>query len=275
MDKLQKIIDVVGLGWPLTYSMAIYGLFWFLDSQASQRSNDAVNNWLGGRTYKASDAKFVAQFAFDTIYSQRLLSIRAFIRSAIISLTVTILVTYILYPMTFEFMRCEECGVSLQFSLQILTNILADYIALLVIMKLLKSSLEPHVALFLAPPIGLAAVIAMYTAVDVVRFSFQTNSFAPVYFAQGAGWWIDRLLSGTISSKLAILAGAIAVYFWLPAMAVSALFLRTLNILRQQIRFAQPYIAQGSENPLRILGLAVGSFTFVLGLILQVLIGLH
>jgi hypothetical protein len=84
----KDVFEAVGLGTPFYFAAATYGLFHWLDQNASVRATSAISAWLKGQPYRRIDVKFVA--AFDRLYSSPLLRVRAFLRSAIVSSSVSI-----------------------------------------------------------------------------------------------------------------------------------------------------------------------------------------
>jgi hypothetical protein len=58
----------------------------FLDSKASAPAKAAITSWMDGEKYSGFDAKAAVLTSFNSIYGQRLFSVRAFLRSAALSI---------------------------------------------------------------------------------------------------------------------------------------------------------------------------------------------
>jgi hypothetical protein len=100
MDELFKLI---GLGTPLLYATGTYGLFHWLDTSASDEANAALFRLISLREYDKAKVSLAIIEIFDKVYSYPLLTWRALLRSAIITLSVSALYMY-------------ETGVLIQFT---------------------------------------------------------------------------------------------------------------------------------------------------------------
>jgi hypothetical protein len=88
----QQIAQLFGLGAPFLAAGLIYALFKFLDKKASGAANRVMTAWLKGERYKQLDLKHAIVDGFDHLYGVPLLSIRSFLRSAILSFLATVFV---------------------------------------------------------------------------------------------------------------------------------------------------------------------------------------
>ena len=257
------MLKVLEFGQPFYYAAAVFMLFRYLDKKASPKANKAISEWMRSSEYTAAQAKGVLVEQFDRLYSSPLWSVRAIARSIILSTAFTALVVYRMYPMTFYFALSCACGVTLQFGLQAATNIVADYVSLHAIRRWLEIGMAPLWAMLVGPLIGLVSILLLYTIVDVLRFSIETLSFHPKYFYQGLMWWINLILSPGISSKKAILMGAMVIHLWLPLFAMGIIGVRMLNVLREWAVGTQWFLKAGSQHPLQAIGHVAALSTFV------------
>ena len=91
----DKLFDLVGLGVPFYLAAATYGVFIWLDTNASDEATQVISSWLHGHSHDKPDLGNLIISAFDRIYTSPLLTFRAFRRSAAISTVIWLLVFFI------------------------------------------------------------------------------------------------------------------------------------------------------------------------------------
>jgi hypothetical protein len=91
MDELLKLL---GLGTPVLYATGTYGLFHWLDTSASDEANAAIFRLISLREYNKPKLSHAIVEIFDKVYSFPLLTWRALLRSAIITLSISALYMY-------------------------------------------------------------------------------------------------------------------------------------------------------------------------------------
>jgi hypothetical protein len=94
VEEIGKLLDHLGYATPLLYAAAAYGLFHWLDENVSDEAKAAL---AGAMKLKETDSKQVAAAlvtVFDKIYTRPIFAWRAFFRSALFTLVVTIIYTY-------------------------------------------------------------------------------------------------------------------------------------------------------------------------------------
>ena len=89
----KEFFDLLGLGVPFYLAAATYGVFAWLDSNASDEATKVISSWLHGRSQYKPDLGNLIIKAFDRIYTSPLLRFRAFRRSAAISTIIWLLIT--------------------------------------------------------------------------------------------------------------------------------------------------------------------------------------
>jgi hypothetical protein len=82
---VKDVIALLGLGTPFIFAAATYGLFHWLDRNASAQATRAISAWLRGRPHQEIQVRLAIIAAFDRLYTAPLLRIRAFLRSAALS----------------------------------------------------------------------------------------------------------------------------------------------------------------------------------------------
>jgi hypothetical protein len=91
---LIEILKALGFTTPFIYATATYGCFHWLDTKASAAAKRAISGRLSGVEYDdAAVAKAVLE-VFDRVYTKPLRSWRAFGRSALITIVLTIITLY-------------------------------------------------------------------------------------------------------------------------------------------------------------------------------------
>jgi hypothetical protein len=91
----KEFFDLLGLGVPFYLGAATYGVFAWLDSNASDEATKVISSWLHGRSHNKPDLGNLIISAFDRIYTSPLLTLRAFRRSAVISTIIWLLVYFV------------------------------------------------------------------------------------------------------------------------------------------------------------------------------------
>jgi hypothetical protein len=91
MPSPSAIFDMLGFATPFAWAGLVYGLFEYLDRNASAQANSAMSGWLKRGAYRNIDLKAAFVSAFDHLYTSPLLRLRAFLRSSLISATVFLL----------------------------------------------------------------------------------------------------------------------------------------------------------------------------------------
>jgi len=82
---VKNFLEAAGLGTPFIFAAATYGLFFWLDRNASAPASKAISGWLKGQSYSRIDIRSAVISVFDRLYSSPLLRIRAFLRYSVVS----------------------------------------------------------------------------------------------------------------------------------------------------------------------------------------------
>jgi hypothetical protein len=159
-DKAPFVVTAV------TYALVAYLFFHWLDTKASEAAKNAVSNWLQQRTYKKEQVGDAIIEMFNQIYTHRLLSWKAFARSALITICISALLLYeslhhannYLY-MVFDFNTTAGSSELVSLVEAIVTNIIVDYLSLFVVKRLLIFGRNsPELALWVGPLVGILIV---------------------------------------------------------------------------------------------------------------------
>lgn len=272
------MLRLLGITQPFVYAVAVYALFRFLERNASQQANRAISLWLKERAYGGIDVRNAIVEIFDRIYSYPLLRLRAFYRSALLSFVIAILYSYYSWYMLMFAIFIHVPEIRNQWTQQIITNIIADYLSLFSIRWwLTKTSMRPYVSLFAGPIFASVIITSVYLVGDVGVFSIKTHSFHLRYFREDITWWYDTIVRwyNTIgkpaSTSATLLLPAIAVHFWLPLFALAIWIIRIFERMLQAVQLSQRFTRRGYTNPLRPIGLVAAALTFILTLLMAAL----
>jgi hypothetical protein len=179
----KEFFDLVGLGLPFYLSAATYGVFSWLDNNASDEATKVISLWLQGRSYRTIDFGNTIVSAFDRIYSSPLLSVKAFVRSATVSLCIWIIVLVIpllvrqlsrahaletLSHAYFWYNFDGVCG-TLAFP-----TVISDYFSLFFVRRFLRlAKARPILASIGGSAVGLLIVILIYLIFIIIIAYFQ------------------------------------------------------------------------------------------------------
>lgn len=263
MQTIREIFGLIKLGTPIYLAGAVFSLFSYLDKRASPKATKAISSWLRSGEYNSTDVSSTLVELFDKLYTCPLWGWRAILRSFIVSAAATSIAIYFSYHPTFYFIITLAQLGNYQFPLLLAGNIFADYISLYAIRYWLRRSRSPVQALFMGFLVATTVVLAVYTLIDVVRFSLETWSFRPIYFVQGLRAWVETILSSGMSSRKAIFLGAMVVHVWLPLFAASVLIARGLNSSRHVAIRVQWFLKQGNKHPLQAIGFVAASICLI------------
>ena len=258
------------LGAPLTLAALTFSLFAFLEKVASKEARHYLNNWINSRHNPISSSRSFIIYIFDTIYKTPI-NHKSIIRIIFISVLCTFFSVFHFYYMTFYFILCEECSVRNPFIIQIFSNIIADFVSIYTIRKLIISNYSIKMKFIFTPIIALFLILSVYTIFDVARFAIETNSFHPNYFFQGFKWWIDLIFSKNISSRKSIFFGALIIYIWIPALLWIIIFIYLMNKFKNGASFVQWLVKNGNKKPFLMVGY-MGSISIFFASVLVLLI---
>jgi hypothetical protein len=241
---------------PIAFTVFIFLLVTHLDRSISDEANAILRKITGPKMPDINMIRFIAIDLFDTLYGTPLFSLRSFLVSAIMTIIITPLVVYHLYYMTFYFMNCEQCGVGFNFYTIMIANIFSDYLSLFAIRRFLRSRISPYISMLLGPLVGALIILSIYTFVDVFRYSWETGTFHPFYFIEGAQWWLSVLSRFSLTSMTVIFLGAFVVQLWLPLVAIIAGIAKLFIVI---LTPTQWLIKDGYDRPLKAMSY-VGAF---------------
>jgi hypothetical protein len=272
MSALSQLFKLLGLSAPFLYAGATFWLFHWLDKKASAQAKAAIRNWLQPHGYGSSSLATAMVELFDKIYGHPLFSVRSFLRSAAISITITTIVLYEFSGLIGQLLRIIVFGENTQSlmwpAVQVIiiayvANITSDYVSLFVVRYGLKSaSGSPLLAMFIAPLVGAIVVVALtYAQISALK------EFVPsrVVWVLGDLKMYVRYLSSVY--------GAIAVLAWLPLFGTSAMLLRATDYLLLAAQKMQWFLKRGRDHPLQALGIVASVVVLCIAAVIRVIFG--
>ena len=227
-DTVAQILKLLGFWPPVVYAFVVFSLFWMLDRNAAPHARNAISNWFVGPKYNKEDVAAVVLYVFDRFYTIPLLGSRAFLRSALLSTVVTLLVAIQLFPMLVRVV-VEVPEMRQGIFEQLITNILADYVSLFFIRRwLILGGERPILALTTAPIIGILVVVLAYLIVDVGSYSLETLTFNFSYIWDDFQNWYKFINNRRL--RWALLVPALIVHLWLPLFALGVIVAQATNL---------------------------------------------
>jgi hypothetical protein len=270
MDELLKLR---GFGTPFIYAGATYGLFHWLDANASDEAKEAISRLLGLKDYDSKKVSAAFVEVFDRLYSSPLWSKRAFFRSSVITLVMS------------GVYMCESAWFRdiLQFSgslfwpiltatiVSLIVNIVSDYASLFLIRAWLTRAVgRPVATLLIAALIG-TLLIAITFALRFVLAGLVQMQVGPItrtVLATSEDFSPHILWEAYLPALLFF--PSIVVFVWLPLFAAGIALLRMANPLLVAVRNLQWFLKDGKEHPLEAIGLVASVIVFSLAFVWQV-----
>jgi hypothetical protein len=258
----KQFFDAVGLGTPFILALGIYGFFHWLDRNSSVQAKSTIAKWLKGQDYKGLDLKAALISTFDRLYGAPLLRIRAFVRSAVISLVGITILSWInsLRLVWSDYnISVYEAFVPNVFDIEFSSIIvIADYISLFFVRKLLSvSGTRPLLAFSLAIVISGFVVITVIIAILALRALYEFG------YGQDIFEGIRRIIQiNSYEWIILILSPAFFVHLWLPLFGLGALAVRGFYLFFDLARLAQWFLKGGSRHPVRAVGAAAAILVF-------------
>jgi hypothetical protein len=281
----EKLFDLIGLGVPFYLGAATYGVFYWLDSNASDEATKVISSWLHGRSRNKPDLGNLIISAFDRIYTSPLLTFRAFRRSAAITSIIWLLVCAVPFPSFINYLS-ERLQVASHFAripislsdfiasivLYLFTTILSDYLSLPFVKQFLRfAQSNPIKASVFSSFVGLIVVAVSFFVLNfLVSIAiywtnpyFRTHDVFPInelffsYFATVEDNWF-LILSLYIST----MRPAFIIHLWLPLFALSSLVVQLIFWIFRAVEKAQWFLKQGDAHPLKAIGIVATIVVF-------------
>jgi hypothetical protein len=275
MEAIGKLLEHLGYAAPLLYAAAAYGLFHWLDENLSDAAKSALARTMKLKDYGKEQVASALVEVFDRIYARPLLSWRAFLRSLLFTTVVSVIYVFEAFGQ-----ELSLSGPPLIFWVLLpafLFNVFTDYLSLFVIRTLLtRSGTKAVTGLVLGALGGVAIVFVANALRGVALLLMNWNLVMSAYLGEGVH---DRTWSTLHKLGVAVIWHAwnmgaqfiwpaIAVFTWLPLLALGILAIRALTPLSLIVAQAQWALKEGDKHPLKATGCvaAVAVFAVTVGL---------
>jgi hypothetical protein len=241
-DPIEASGAFFGLAAAFGYAVLAYGLFFWLDKEASDEAKAALARTMSLKDYKSEQVASALVEVFDRIYTYPLLRWRAFLRSLLFTTIVSAIWLYEVlarFPTAFSRPLIFLVAFSLSF------NFITDYVSLFVIRPLpIRSGTKPVIGLALGAVSGAAIVLGAnllrVVALPLICGLFSTPRClivwcdATTFFGLPRGTiessqhWIIFLIS---NASMFWSWPALAVFVWLPLFALGIVIARLFTPL--------------------------------------------
>jgi hypothetical protein len=266
---MEELLKLLGFTTPLIYAGAAYGLFHWLDENASDEAKALLTRTMRLRDYKNEQVASALVEVFDRIYTYPLLRWRAFLRSLLFTTVVSAIFVFELrgyffdpedlkqYPPITVLNQWEFVLVGLLF------NVFTDYLSLFVIRAvLIRSGTKPVIGLALGTLSGVAIVLAAnFLRLLAVMYYILATLFAEhvPFWSFFWAWWGYMQTYDLVIFALP----ALAVFTWLPLFALGILIARLLTPLSWIVGRTQWFLKEGKEHPLKAIGYVAAVVVFL------------
>jgi hypothetical protein len=271
---LSGLLQTMGLATPAVYAAAIVQSFQWIDRSASDEARKALSDWLRSKGYDAAAIGCATIEMFDRIYTNRLLSWRAFARSALISICVGVILLFETYSgkQTEDLYGLLHPDNALAFRNELETfgdafvvNILTDYLSLFAVRRLLVvAQARPLFALWIGPLVGILIVVLLnFLLGDFLEaISLYTRGVLP----PSVTFWdtvVGMLKLTLLTPEWRVMSiAAFVVHMWLPLFALVAGLAGALGWL-------QWFLKDGLQRPYEIIGYLMGGVVMVGGFLVK------
>jgi hypothetical protein len=272
--EFKDVFAALGLGTPFMLAAVTYGLFYWLDRNASAQATGAISGWLKGEEYRRIDIRPAIIAVFDRIYRCPLLTLKAFFRSVKISLAVWMGYSFV-YNQINPSNKADLSNPNVYVSdwvtialLMLLFVIIADYISLFIVRKCLTFGGNRLVLpLMIAFCSGFLAICLIFTLVIVTLTTLIMIGHGK---PDQIGYALRIMFNGLLENHeklLANFAPALLVHLWLLLFAMGALGVRFVFPIFRVITWAQWFLKQGDQHPMRAIGMVAAALMFFGGAI--------
>src|SRR5258708_29919729 len=129
---MEKLLEHLGYATPFIYAAAAYGLFAWLDKEASDDAKAALAGTMNLMDYDKKRIASALVVVFDRLYAYPLLRWRAFFRSMLFTLAVS---GFFIFETRASLIQINQAPIQTgtELALFTFTNILSDYFSLFLI----------------------------------------------------------------------------------------------------------------------------------------------
>jgi hypothetical protein len=274
-EILKKLAEYFGFAAPFGYAVLAYGLFHWLDENASDEAKAALARTMSFKDYKDEQIASALIEAFDRIYTHPLFRWRAFFRSMLFTVLVSaIFVFELIYKNTDDhpsyltratFPSTAGDNLELVWALPPV-NVFTDYLSLFVIRPLLiRYGSKPVIGLVLGAVSGTAIVLGGHVlravVYEIVDSSARLDHLLLVPSALLAD--VQSWVPWYFYHQRVLMLPAIIVFAWLPLFALGIVIARLLTPLSWIVGETEWFLKEGKQRPLKAIGYVAAVAVFL------------
>jgi hypothetical protein len=271
--------ELIGLGTPVVVAGATYGFFHWIDEKASDNAKSAIAGWFKPLAYDRPAVASALLELFDRIYGHPLFSWNAFMRSSVISLTLTIAYAVLYTPLVSDLRHVTAnfwlvlVGVT---AAPLIFNVLTDYVSLFVVRRWLQFKDRSQLFILVTGALaGIAVILSFFILrefVEIIYLSFLSGMKLSELLFHYAYVEFQRVKNMSHLSEFLLLP-ALATHFWLPLLAVAVAIVKAINFFLWSVGKMQWFLKQGHEHPLEAIGYVAAGIVFCIAAAAQWLWG--
>jgi hypothetical protein len=257
---MEKLLEHFGYTAPFIYAAAAYGLFAWLDANASDEAKCALSMTMKVRQLSTVRVASALVEVFDRIYTRPLWGWRAMLRSALFTVLITVAFLFetgLTDVLSFRYLAGNIDDI-LAWSL--LLNAMTDYLSLFLIRSLLmRSGSRPVLWLTVGSLAGASTIVLAngVRALAVLVAMAYRASHSPLEL-------MDFGLFRAMFEGFGLLAlPAILVFGWLPLFALGIVIIRLLDPLSWVVDKTQWFLKDGKDRPLKAIGYVAAVVVFL------------
>jgi hypothetical protein len=266
---MAELLKHLGFATPLIYAAAAYGLFHWLDSNASEDAKKALAGVMKFSEYDRSRLSAALVEVFDLIYTKPLLHWRAFARSSIISILVAAIYCYEL-GLFQEWSDgpasdgdADDIEIIYIIGSSLLFNILIDYLSLFVLRRwLLFCGNHAILALITGTIISVCIILLGYISRFLVSFLILARGHPDPSLLDPL--WLLSWFPLLAQEPGYLVLPNVLVFTWLPLFAAGILVVQLMKPISWGVSKMQWLLKDGKERPLIAVGYVAGVIVFVL-----------
>jgi hypothetical protein len=255
---MDKLFELLGLGTPLIYAGATYGFFVGIDANVSDEARTELARLVSVKDYEPTTVSAGIVQIFDRVYTYPLFAWRAFLRSALITLLLSIIYIY-------EFVQLSVLD-PIYFVHSFFANIISDYLSLYIIRAwLVRAAHRPIAALLLCSLIWFVVIALsfIFRVIGITLAFWVLDPQSPVFdIHEVSRLVVFRHSNNPLFDPIFLLMPALFVFIWLPLFGVSLLIIRLINMLAVTVGKVQWFLKGGEAEPLRAVGYVAGFIVF-------------
>jgi hypothetical protein len=260
MLLMEKLLNYFGYVTPFIYGSAAKRLFFWLDANLTDEAKAALASTMSLKDIGSEQIALALVEVFDRIYTKPLLGWRAITRSILFTVLVSSAFIFEMERLRPGYITGAPIDAEGWYYLASAFGVsaAADYFSLFAIRRALNASgVRPVLGLTVGAAIGIIIVLL-------------GNAVRAVALLLGTAIWESELeisrrdVIAALTSLTELMVPAMAVFAWVPLLAVGILVVRTMRPLSRLFAKTRRVLKDGSDHPLKIIGYIAALVVFAL-----------